>query len=1151
MASTAQFTFVSLACGSGGSIQGMVQAGGTPRFMCDLRPLEIGNAAANFPAVPNQQLDARWFYNRKSKGSADLLSKMGLGEGELDVLEGSVRFSGRNAASKALPSLYDLFGLAKRISPKFLIAIGPSDLLKDKNLPFLDRQVDFLRYASLKDTELKRTYYAAYRVLNTADFGAAVSKTYTLIIGVRQDIAQAHRVAADMAILRQFPPLSNYTMGTLGSALAGLPLPRGEEEFWEKETLLNAKLFKAAKFLPKDPSKPLWLPSYGPKQLKELGYETSGATHVYRTSSTQPVPDFDFYDPQDRSKWGLLHPSKTRVLTATEIAAAVGLPKGYKFQGTDFNKAKAAAETIPPALLEAVMKGLLPLLSPSNKSQTEDHQLPSDALKIQLAETLRSPASGTRTYHCDVDFGDRYARDLQGQMPQNGHFDYLFDANEIGQDFVVLGPLDPATGQRPVIGGVKRRMFEGADHKRMVSAVNKIKGTTEYRGSCSPEPIRQDILERYELDGRKLEISGDQRQFRLWVEETEDREAHWDRWRTNPIPSATEGWSLDKNTRKPQLSKTLANDAKLKAEFDYMNRQAEYAYLKIAPIEFKKQRKFLQSRVGSEYRLGKTVFTSLAINKYGDEMPAMNFHIDSGDSNSGLTSISVFNKGQYEGGYFLMPQFRCAFRVGDGDVFVGNSRKVHGVTQISGNGKRLSVVSYANTALGYKEDSKNAFPPKSERPSFRWNSYKIAVMLDGESQHPKPIPVFEFLKHQKIDPKRVVLFVPNEHLEKSYQQALMASNEIYGRQIVSGHPVDFFAENTPVVYLRADLTGIFDINEGSAGKQLLTEKFEERVIRRGFDACREYSAYLWGINALSDCRDREDTLKPSVTLECFHPVSSCIGIINRKNFSTRYQPDEMTTYNLGISHFVKDGRIVRFDNISDAQAYLEVSNPQKIPGVAAQDTPNIFIRKVTEGTKCQKARKVLAIDGVPATGKTTLMRQFLKVSGNWQPNIPAPRLKALYNAEIDCYVLGTYDLKDTFAGTDRLDQAIQPIAVKFIAQTSSNVIFEGDRLFNFSFLEVIDSLELDLCIFEITASPETLKNRHKNRKDNQSDQFLKSRETKIKNICRSPTFFSRVRSFVNETSKDQALLVSEIKAFIEPKLKSKPSINRKRKLNAV
>ena len=931
MASTAQFTFVSLACGSGGSIQGMVQAGGAPRFVCDPRPLEIANAAANFPTVPNQQVDARWFYNRKLKGSADLLSKMGLEEGELDVLEGSVRFSGRNAASKALPNLYDLFGLAKRIRPKFLLAIGPSDLLKDKNLPLFDRQVDFLRYASLKDAELKRTYYAAYRVLNTADFGAAVAKTYTIIIGVREDIAQTHRIAADMAILSLFPQLANYMTGTLGAALSGLSLPRGEEEFWEKETLLNPKLLKAAKFLPKDPSQPLWLPSYGPKQLKAVGYEGSGAAHVYRTSSTHPAPDFDFYDPKDKDKSGLLHPTRNRVLTATELAAAVGLPKGYKFQGTEFDKAKAAAETIPPALFEAVTKNLLPLLASSDQSQTGDRQLPSDALKIQLVETLRSPATEVRTYHCDVDLGDGYARDLQGQMPQDSHFDYLFDANEIGQDFVVYGPLDPATGQRPVIGGVKRRVFEGDEHKRMVSAVNKIKGTTEYRGSCSPEPIRQDILDRYALSGRKIEISADKRQLRLWIEAKGETEGHWDRWRTNPIPSATEGWSLDKNTRKPQLSKTLANDPELKAEFDHMNRRAEYAYLKIAPVEFKKQRKFLQARVSSEYRLGKTVFTSLAINKYGDEMPAMNFHIDSGDSNSGLTSISVFNKGQYEGGYFVMPQFRCAFRVGDGDVFVGNSRKVHGVTQISGVGKRLSVVSYANTALGSDEYAAKAYPPRSPRPNFRVTSYQIGIPSYRRAETLKQ-KTLALLSRHNIDPKRVTIFVADKAEYEVYQKALegspykniiIAAPGIIGvRNFMRLH----YKEGTPVLFIDDDIRDIEVLSSNGKTELEPVENLERDIIHRGFNTMREYNGYIWGINAANNPL----MMKETISVGLYYIIASFYGNIIRHSDDLIIGTADKEDYERSVQHFIKDGRVVRLSfATADTKYYTEKGGLQE------------------------------------------------------------------------------------------------------------------------------------------------------------------------------------------------------------------------------
>lgn len=907
------FTFVSLACGSGGSVQGLVQAGGLPRFICDARATEMANAAANFPSVRHQQLDARWFYNRKQKGTADLLTLMNLEVGELDLLEGAVRLSGREVASKALPGLYDLFGLAKRVQPKLLIAVGPADLSKDKNLSLLNRQVDVLRYSSLKDSEPKRSYYAAFRLLNTSDFGAAVAKTYTVILGIREDIARSHGVVADMAVLGLFPQPAHYTQQTLGDALRGLHLPPGEEEFWEQETLGNKALFKAAKFLPKDPEQPLWLPSYGLAQLKELGYERSAAVNVYRTALKHPVPDFDSYEPKDRNRWGLLHPTKNRVLTTTEITAAVGLPNGYKLKGTDHQRAKAAAETIPPPLMTAVAEAVAPLLGAASlKVNCEGSKLSSDAIKIQLVETLRSPSDELRNYHCDVDLGDGYARDLQGQLPTEDHYDYLFDADEIGQDFVVYGPLDPSTGQRPVIGGVKRRMFDGDEHKRMIAAINKIKGTTEYRGTCSPEPIRQDILDRYALSGRKLEISADKRQFRLWVEAKGETEGHWDRWRTNPIPSATEGWSLDKNSRKPQLSKTLANNPDLKAEFDFLNRRAEYAYIKIAPVEFKRQRKFLQARVSSEFRLGKTVFTSLAINKYGDEMPAMNYHIDSGDSNSGLTSISVFNKGRYEGGYFVMPQYRCAFRVGDGDVFVGNSRKVHGVTQLTGNGKRLSVVSYANTALGADEYADKAYPPRSSRPKFKVTSYQIGIPSYKRAETLKQKTLTLLARHN-IDPRRVTIFVADQAEYESYAKALEDST--YKKLVIAAPGIIgvrnfmrlYYKEGTPVVFIDDDIKDIEVLASDGKSELEPVVNLERDIIHRGFNAMREYNAYIWGVNAANNPL----MMKERISVGLYYIIASFYGNIIRHSEDLIIGTADKEDYERSVQHFIKDGRVVR------------------------------------------------------------------------------------------------------------------------------------------------------------------------------------------------------------------------------------------------
>ena len=462
----------------------------------------------------------------------------------------------------------------------------------------------------------------------------------------------------------------------------------------------------------------------------------------------------------------------------------------------------------------------------------------------------------------------------------------------------------------------------------MVSAITKIKGTSVYRGMCSPEPIRKELLEKYENEGRKFQLSQDKRQFCLWVEAKNGSPAHWDRWRTNPIPSATEGWSIDKNTKKPQLSKTLANDTQLKMDFDQLNSLSEYAYLKIALVEFKKQRKFLQARVSSEYRLGKSVFTSLAINKYGHEMPAMNFHQDSGDNNSGLTSISVFNKGHYEGGYFVMPQYRCAFKVGDGDVFVGNSRKFHGVTRVIGTGKRMSVVSYANTALGYKEYADKAYPPRSPRPNFRINQYQIAIPSYKRS-HLIRSKVLAFLERQNIDPKKVTIFVANEKERELYREAL---RDCRYQKLVVGKPGimeirnfirSHYKENTPVVSLDDDLVEVLKL-EDEVIRPIGSDEFE-KLIFLGFNSAREHNAYLWGINNTGNPFYMREEIKVGL----YFIIGQIFGTIIRHSKDLMVTTDMKEDRERCLQHFIKDGRVVRIDDYGPKADYNNLEGGQQ------------------------------------------------------------------------------------------------------------------------------------------------------------------------------------------------------------------------------
>jgi hypothetical protein len=538
--------------------------------------------------------------------------------------------------------------------------------------------------------------------------------------------------------------------------------------------------------------------------------------------------------------------------------------------------------------------------------------------------------------------GDTYARDLQGGAPTEAHFDFLFDADEIGEDFVVYGPLDQSTGPRPVIGGIQRGVFSQVDRDRIIPNIKKIRNPTESRPNCSPEPIRQDILDKLTEKQRKFQLSEDKREYRLWLEAKNGKAAHWDRWRSNPIPSATAGWTIDKIRKTPTLSENFRKHPERQAVFDYMNQKAERAYLKIAPAEFRSRRKFVQSRISLEHRLGKTIFTTLAINQYGDEMPAMNFHIDTSDKDSGLTCISVFNKGHYTGGYFVLPQYRCAFKVGDGDVFVGDSRKVHGVTQIEGEGQRLSVVSYLRTDLGYAEYVEKAYPPRSPRPQFRVDRYQIAIPSYRRQETLKE-KTLAFLNRHNIDPKRVTIFVADEAEYKIYTKALKEShyNKIViaapGLMAARNFMALYYKEGTPVVFIDDDIQDLETIpfvkkakKDEDAGEAIASDEnqkeqnklepvrnLEADVIFRGFNAMREYQSYIWGI-----CAARNGYfMKNRVAVGLYYIIGSFYGTIIRHSKDLLVGTADKEDYERSALYFIKDGRVARLDSVTARSKY--------------------------------------------------------------------------------------------------------------------------------------------------------------------------------------------------------------------------------------
>jgi len=148
--------------------------------------------------------------------------------------------------------------------------------------------------------------------------------------------------------------------------------------------------------------------------------------------------------------------------------------------------------------------------------------------------------------------------------------------------------------------------------------------------------------------------------------------------------------------------------------------------------------------------------------------------------------------------------------------------------------------------------------------------------------------------------------------------------------------------------------------------------------------------------------------------------------------------------------------------------------------------------------------RVIFIGGEPAVGKTAILN---KLRNSLESKKECSYKKLLkYEKYGKIIILGRFPSESAngFAGTDLLSMSVHPVAVEWVKKNKDkdlNVVVEGDRLFTKKFIDSVMRLCTITIIFIITSEKEKFR-RHKERKDDQTDKFLKSRKTKVKNMFR-------------------------------------------------
>ena len=195
---------------------------------------------------------------------------------------------------------------------------------------------------------------------------------------------------------------------------------------------------------------------------------------------------------------------------------------------------------------------------------------------------------------------------------------------------------------------------------------------------------------------------------------------------SNEIHSVMIGYKRGRFTGGIDSSGWVKTNKKKWEELQVISEWNEKAFIKANKDVYDRQKAFCETYIEPMYRIGGGIFTTLSANRYHiGQSGKMGAHVDSGDLNAGMTTMSCFREGEYGGAYLVFPRYGIAIDAPDNSVIIADSNEVHGVTQITGTGQRFTCVAYCDNRLATK-----GVAGKSERKIGRFAKNESGSLED-------------------------------------------------------------------------------------------------------------------------------------------------------------------------------------------------------------------------------------------------------------------------------------------------------------------------------------------------------------------------------------------------------------------------------------
>ena len=293
----------------------------------------------------------------------------------------------------------------------------------------------------------------------------------------------------------------------------------------------------------------------------------------------------------------------------------------------------------------------------------------------------------------DKDLGEKETFDKwNGKFLDETSYDKVYHVTE---DTGIMKPIQSLDGSDVPLAYVITNAY-GDDKVRNVLMTIEDKSTM--RANCAGPIIKEEMEAKGLIEGEHYKLRTPNSYY------VKTKSGKWGMIAySNEINSVMIGFKRGRFTDAIDSSGWVKDNPSKWEELQDIAKWNERAFEKANPDVYHKQKSFCEKFIEPEYRIGNGIFTTMSANRYHIGQSAkMAAHVDSGDLNAGMTTMSHFREGDYEGAYLTFPRYGVAIDAPDNSVIIADSNQLHGVTQIKGTGQRFTCVAYCDNRLATK-----------------------------------------------------------------------------------------------------------------------------------------------------------------------------------------------------------------------------------------------------------------------------------------------------------------------------------------------------------------------------------------------------------------------------------------------------------------